>query len=219
MRLQEFFLLYLLVGLGCTLVRMLHRNSATRGERFADGALLTLLWPLYGPLVLASSSPAAARGQVEVHSRLGDGAAVTELEGRLKQCHQRVAEIDVFLASPAFEEEHLTQKKKHYQKEKHQGAAAAAAQQLQAIERLKALRAQLSNQLTEATEVLNQFRIQMELIRLSGRETQTRHAADEAIRELHLTMESLDEILQHDPTTAASLAAPWGGSSPPAPRA
>jgi len=216
MRIQEFLFLYLLVGVGCTLARMLRRQGAKTSEHLIDSALLTLLWPLYGPLVLASPSPAAAQGNDEVHRLLADEAPVTALERRLEQCRQRVAEIDALLASPAFEERHLTQRRHQYQKENHQGAAAAAAQQLQAIERLKAVRAQLTDQLTEATEVLNQFRIQMEVIRLSGRETQTRHAGAQAIRELHLRMESLDEILQHAPHIAASLTAPFGGLPPPA---
>ena len=215
MRLPEFLVLYLLVGVGCTLARMVRRHRATTGEHLVDGALLVLLWPLYGPLILGSQSPAAPQGKDDALRLLGDAAPVTALEHRLQQCRQRVAETDALLANPAFEERHLAQKMGHYEKENHQGAAAAAAQQMQAVARLKAVRAQLADQLSEATEVLNQFRIQMELIRLSGRETQTRHAADQAIRELHLRMESLDEILQHAPNTAASLAAPFGNGPPP----
>lgn len=51
MKLPELALLYGLIGVGCAIAVFVRQGRADR--RTGDALLVALLWPLYGPLVLA----------------------------------------------------------------------------------------------------------------------------------------------------------------------
>ncbi|ACY12910.1 hypothetical protein [Haliangium ochraceum] len=159
MSLDALLCLYAVVGAGCVLAahhaqrsQRLRGAHATRAAtRAIDAALLGLLWPLYGPLLLLRERDGEGGAHVEDsavpdtsevtflsalrrarHTPLGavlpDEATAQALARRLRVAAAKVREIDALLAQPAFDEEAAARRLRTLREREDQrrGASAAA---------------------------------------------------------------------------------------------
>jgi len=210
MRLPELAVLYLLVGIGSAAGFIAVKRPLTAGV-FVDAALLGTFWPLYGPFLMLqgrsqSNDPGLdavswrnAAAAAPLCSLLPDPTTAAALERRLALAQARVTEIDRLLSLPEFSEEAATRRQQELEDRGDLRAAATARQRVQSIARLRQLRARFSTELTEISELLAQFRIQAEVVRLAGEDDG--QATRELISELQLRMEALDEMLGEDSGT------------------
>jgi hypothetical protein len=177
---QPFFyalcVLYALAGAACAVA------AAGRGQARLDLALLVLLWPLYGPFLLAHQGTAAglphtrerdlARALRRVAGTplarlLPDRATVRALGRALRAAALRVREIDELLARPGMKAE-LTRQ-------------------------LEGLRARFAGRLGEVDALLAQLSTQVEVLRLVG---PTEAPGEELVGELVTRVEALGELLE-----------------------
>jgi hypothetical protein len=200
---------YLLTGTACALVA---RARASLG----DLALLALLWPLYGPFLLASGVGVAGARERDLARvlrqvagtplgrLLPDRGSVRALERALRAAALRVREIDAVLARPEMSEEAtLTQL---HTLEASFGSAetrAALALRLQSIRQLQGMRERFARRLAEVDALLAQLLAQAEVLRLGAGEP----PGDDLVAPLLGQVEALAEMLE-DGQRAAAVAAP-----------
>lgn len=216
MRLPELAVLYVLIGVGSAAGFLAVKRPLTAGA-LVDAALLGSFWPLYGPFLVLqgrtepgrTTSRAVASGHIAspelpLSSLLPDPATAASLEQRLTLAQARVADIDHLLSLPEFSD--VAAKTRHQELERRgdHRAAATARQRVQSIGRLKQLRERFATELIEIREILAQFRIQAEVVRLAGEDDG--QSTRELISELQLRMETLDEMLGEESPVLAPVA-------------
>lgn len=215
MRLPELLVLYVLIGIGSAAGYLAVKRPLATGT-FVDAALLGSFWPLYGPFLLLQGRPETGEPQtlavrsielvqdLPLSALLPDRATAASLEQRLARAQARVAEIDELLTLPEFSEEDALDRQRQLEARGDHRAAATVRHRVQSIRRLRQLREQFSTELIEIRELLTQFRIQAEVVRLSGEDDG--QATRELISELQLRMEALDEMLGEESQGAQALA-------------
>lgn len=207
MRLAEFTVLYLLVGLGCALLVVLRRTGRAR---FAEAPLVVVFWPLYGPFLMARHARnehpeiegddyldvlARVEGNA-LSALLPDRSTVARLSRRLQQAARRMEEIDRLLVTPGFSESEARARMEQLQSRGDERAAAAARGRLQNLERMKGLRDRFGRELDEVRELFAQLRVQAEVLRLSGGSDD---GSRELLAEIVARVEGLDAVLADDP--------------------
>lgn len=205
MRLTELAILYLFVGIGAAAGLLALRRPMTT-TTFVDAALLGSFWPLYGPFLLlkARDDAAAVNGdQGEAASRdlplaslLPDQDTADALDRRLTLAQSRINEIDELLLRPELNEGRAQQRLEQLQRETgaaSERATTAIRRRLASIQRLRRMRARFADELVEINELISQFRVQAEVVRLAGEDDG--EASRELLNELHLRLETLDEML------------------------
>ncbi|MBI5535877.1 MAG: hypothetical protein HY898_24370 [Deltaproteobacteria bacterium] len=221
MKLLELGLLYALIGVGCGVAVMVCRP---RGERhLVDAVLMTGLWPVYGPFVLAS-----ARGIDEAQTGsevaflvalrraggtplavlLPDQATVRALARRLRVAQSKVDEIDGLLKRPEFDErDALARCAELKERSASECAQSSAGMRVQNIRRLRGLRDRFSRELDEVGELLVQLRTQADVVRLAGApDAETR----DLVQEIISRVEGLDRMMDDEPCMALDRGpAPW----------
>lgn len=216
MRLPELAVLYVLIGVGSAAGYLAIKRPLTAAA-LVDAALLGSFWPLYGPFLMlqdraepdstvprAATSGNIASPELPLSSLLPDPATAASLEQRLALAEARVAEIDHLLSLPEFSDDAATSRQQELERRGDHRAAATARQRVQSIGRLKQLRGRFAAELTEVREILAQFRIQAEVVRLVGEDDG--QSTRELITELQLRMEALDEMLGEEPPMLAPMA-------------
>lgn len=217
MRLPELAVLYVLIGVGSAAGFLAVKRPLTAGA-FVDAALLGSFWPLYGPFLMlqgrteetsqamlgVASVGCAESPELPLSSLLPDPATAASLEERLASAQARVTEIDRLLSLPEFSEDAARSRRQELEERGDRRAASTARQRVQSIGRLKQLRGRFADELTEIREILAQFRIQAEVVRLAGEDDG--QATRELITELQLRMEALDEMLGEEPQVLAPMA-------------
>lgn len=211
MRLPELLLLYVLVGGGCAVTLVAVRGRG--GPALFDAAILVPLWPLYGPFLVVQGAPlrvdgtasaellrslAKARG-TPMAAFLPDEAAGRALAHRVRSAGERIAEIDALLAQPEFSESDALARAEAF-RDKDERVAAAALERARNIRRLRALRDRFSRELDQVAELLQQLRIQAEVVRLAGASD---HGVRELVQELLARVEGLDEVMELDEQRAS----------------
>jgi hypothetical protein len=211
------FTVYALTGAACALAAARHRASA------ADLVLLALLWPLYGPFLLAAGQAphgidglgAARERDLERALRqvagtplarlLPDRAAVRALGQALRAAALRVREIDQLLARPEMSAE-ATRAQLQALEEASGSAEARAALSLraQSIRQLEGMRERFGRRLAEVDALLAQLLTQVEVLRLGGA---SEAPGEELVGELLGRVEALGEMLE-DGQRAAAPAVP-----------
>lgn len=210
MKLPELAVLYGFVGIGCAIA--LHVRQA-RGERRAgDTLLVTILWPLYGPLLLArlqDRDHGAVASEVAflvalrrasrtpLGSLLPDESTVRALARRLRVAAGKVGEIDGLLARPEFSEtQALARLEELRAKSASETAQSTASIRVQNIRRLRAMRDRFARELDEVRELLAQLETQAEVVRLAGAPDAS---TTDLVRELVSRVEGFDRMLDDDP--------------------
>lgn len=211
MRLSELALLYVLVGGGCAITFLAVRGRS--GPAFLDAVILVPLWPLYGPFLLVQAVPAGAEASASAEllrslakargtpmaAFLPDEAAGRALANRVRTAGARIAEIDALLAQPEFSEDDALARAEQF-REKDARVAAAALERARNIRRLRALRDRFARELDQVAELLQQLRIQAEVVRLAGTSD---HGVRELVQELLARVEGLDEVMELDEQRAS----------------
>lgn len=210
MRLPELAALYLLVSLGAAVGLIVARRPLGMND-VVDTVLLGAFWPLYGPFLLLQerSSPAGElsadglpEAELPLTSLLPDPDTAAALERRLDLARSRVEEIDCLLGRPEFSEEAAIERQRLLETRGDERAAATARQRVGSIRRLRRLRQRFAAELDEIREIVTQFRIQAEVVRLSGEDDG--ESSRELLNELHLRLETLDEMLSESTGSLAS---------------
>lgn len=200
MRLFELAVLYLAVGAGCALLIVVRRHA---GTRWWEPPLVLLFWPLYGPFLLSGpvSEGLGARTFEQVllqmegtplSALLPERGEVQALGRRLRLAATRIAEIDRLLVRPEFSQADATARAEAYRARGDARSAASAQGRLANIVRLRALRDRFARELDEVSELLDQLRVQAELVRLSGTPGE---GSRELVTELLARVEGLDAVL------------------------
>jgi hypothetical protein len=201
MRIAELAALYVLVGVGAAAGLLAVRRPLTPAT-FVDAALLGTFWPLYGPFVLlqgradaetAGTAVEAGLDEAPLAALLPDRATAEALEERLRLAEARIAEIDALLRQPALDEAAAEARWRALDARGDARAAATARQRVQSIRRLRGLRQRFADELVEVREIVAQFRIQAEVVRLSGEGDGAE--ARSLLDELHARLDALDEML------------------------
>jgi len=216
MSLGALMVLYGLAGLGCAAARMVWRSPG----RLADALLLVLLWPLYGPFLLARLGPGESRvadsevaflaalrraGQSPLGGLLPDESTVRALGARLRLAARKVEEIDALLLRPEFAEKDARQRIGALQGRSASACAiSTATMRLHNILRLRALRDRFAVELDEVGELLLQLCTQAEVVRLAGvpADAGLPGSVGELLSELVSRIEGLDQVLDDDPHLA-----------------
>jgi hypothetical protein len=200
------FTVYALTGAACALAAARHRASP------ADLVLLALLWPLYGPFLLAAGQAphgidglgAARERDLERALRqvagtplarlLPDRSAVRALGQALRAAALRVREIDQLLARPEMSSE-ATRAQLQALEEASGSAEARAALSLraQSIRQLEGMRERFGRRLAEVDALLAQLLTQVEVLRLGGA---SEAPGEELVGELLGRVEALGEMLE-----------------------
>jgi hypothetical protein len=207
-------LVYLVAGLGCAVAVMVARRRAGM-EAAADVVLLTLLWPLYGPLLLAEPrgpvpddrERALLRALRRVQGTplatlLPDRGAVRSLSRSLRQAGARLEEIDAVLRRPEMSEQAALDRLAAL--EQPPGATerrAAALLRVQGIRRLRATRERYARRLREIDELLDQLAAQAEVVRFLG---VAEAPGGDLVRELVTRVEALGQMLDDGEDAVAS---------------
>lgn len=220
--------LYVAVGAGCVVAYWgaTARGSAAGSARrlaVADGVLLGLLWPLYGPfLLMRGEGEALAQGpaatevaflaalrrarQTPLGAVLPDEATARALAERLRVAAAKVAEIDALLAQPVFDEDDVRRRLDELgARGASEWAVTTARMRLQNILRLRALRHRFAAELDEVGELLVQLTTQAEVLRLAGPATGAQAGEGgpgdvaDLVHELVSRVEGLDQMLDDDP--------------------
>jgi hypothetical protein len=200
---------YALTGGACALAARTRAGAA-------DLVLLALLWPLYGPFLLASGGApgpdarerdlARALRQVAgtpLARLLPDRAAVRALGRALRAAALRVREIDLVLARPEMGEG-TTLAQLHALEESFGSAETRAALtlRLQSIRQLQAMRERFARRLAQVDALLGQLLAQVEVLRLGAGEGQ----GEDLVGPLLGQVEALAEMLEDG--QRAAVAAP-----------
>lgn len=214
MSLRELVVMYVLVGGVLAVLRQRCGPRHTLGERLAEAALLTLLWPLYGPFLLASGGPRARRATADgeetpaerallgalqrahgagMGDLLPDAEAVARLREGLRLAEARLVDMDELPQRPEFSEPEAQRRCAELTADGAAPAAAAAAGRLEHIRRLAGLREAERQRLREIEELLRQLQVQVEMVRLAGRPGAD---AREGVATLVARLEGLDLLLK-----------------------
>jgi hypothetical protein len=219
--------LYVAVGAGCVVaywgVTMRRSAAAARRMAVADGVLLGLLWPLYGPfLLMRGEGEAPVQGpagtevaflaalrrarQTPLGAVLPDEATARALAERLRVAAAKVAEIDALLAQPVFDENDVRRRLDELgARGASEWAVTTARMRLQNILRLRALRHRFAGELDEVGELLVQLTTQAEVLRLAGPAAGAQAGEGgpgdvaDLVQELVSRVEGLDQMLDDDP--------------------
>lgn len=165
------------------------------GTDVIDVLLLCLVWPLYLPLLwlrTANGGDGAGTPAPSISGLLGhmDGAAA--LSEQMARARQNVKTIDALLMETEFNREHA-----HWHKQKLMDAGQTQAAlrvdaRLANIERLHTLRSRYAEQLAEIEELVVQLRLQAAVVRLSGRDDESRQLMDALVARV----QSLDVLME-----------------------
>lgn len=221
MKLAELGALYLLCGVGCAALAML--RPAPPWTRACDGLLMVLLWPLYGPFVLARQSSGEPEGSsneiaflaalrraagTPLAALLPDSATARALARRLRVAAGKVQEIDGLLGRQEFDErEALARQRELRERRASECAQSTLAIRLQNIRRLRSLRDRFARELDEVSELLVQLTTQAEVVRLAGAPDAD---ARELVQEIVSRVEGLDRMLDDDPTPPPAVGSSFG---------
>jgi hypothetical protein len=202
---------YALTGGACALAARTRAGAA-------DLVLLALLWPLYGPFLLASGGAVGEAGGRErdltlalrqvagtpLARLLPDRAAIRALGGSLRAAALRVEEIDRVLARPEMAEE-ATQSQLRALEASFGSpeTRAALTLRLQSIRQLRAMRERFARRLAEVDALLSQLIAQVEVLRLGAAGA----PGEDLVAPLLGQVEALAEMLE-DGERAAALAGP-----------
>jgi hypothetical protein len=200
--------IYGLTGAACALA------AARARAGLADLVLLVLLWPLYGPFLLAAgSSPAGGLGSererdleralrqvagTPLYRLLPDRAAVRALGRALRAAALRVQEIDRLLARPDMSAE-ATQTQ--LQASGSVEARATLTLRAQSIRQLEGMRERFARRLAEVDALLAQLLTQVQVLRLGGA---SEAPGEELVGELLGRVEALGEMLEDGCKAAAA---------------
>lgn len=205
MNLAHLGALYLLVGLGCA-GALIARDG--RAVQRLDAALLVLVWPLYGPLLLLQHAPALATTTARPPSvgtpqpvdqldalaplradglgvLLPDEATGRRLSASMREAARRIDEIDALLAQPQHAEADALSRQHELSQRGDPDGAALIEHRLRMIRRLRDLRERLSRELAQLGELLSQLQLQAQVVRLSGRDDDLRDLLDELLARQH----------------------------------
>lgn len=189
MSLTALALAYLGIGVGVMTVLA----AARRATRAADVVLAALLWPLYGPLLIAGRGAAADDAERRLLAALPDRAAAGALAARLRDARARLGELDDLLARPDFDTTAAEHRAGELAATGATAAAAAAQMRVRTLGRLYDLRARYRSELAEVGELVAQLAAQLELMRLDpGAAT----ASSELVHELIARVEALGVVLE-----------------------
>jgi hypothetical protein len=213
--------IYALTGAACAAAAT---ASGRMRARITDTLLLLLLWPLYGPFLLAGPSEGAWRAPGLTRSRerdlwrasrqvagtplarlLPDRAAVRSLARALRAAASRVREIDDLLARPDMAGEAVEAALQRAEEAAGSiEARSALVLRLQSIRQLRSMRDRLARRLAEVDALLAQLLTQVEVLRLGG---PADAPGEELVGELLTRVEALGEMLE-DGRRAAAIATP-----------
>jgi hypothetical protein len=183
MRAAELALFYLLVGGGLSVVLAVERRRLS----LLDTALLIPFWPLVAPFMLGDRlrpRQVALRGP-ELWLGLGERVRVAEA---------RIEEIGRLLTQPEFSAEAAGARASELRTAGDPLGAAAAEGRLANIRRMEALRTRLTREVAGVRELIDQLKVQAELIRLSG-EAESQQGMSELVVEAQARIEALDLIV------------------------
>ena len=188
MNLADLGMLYGLSGaLSSVLVYRVSEASGAKGKALKSAALALPLWPLWLPVLLASShhTQRAARScSTEVEAALLEGheavrdtplepllprAAVERLLRELRRATERSAELDNILSKKGFDHAHAQEHLARLEQRKASPRALASARlHLENVERLRHLAARDRCALDELSELIRALRTQLVFARYSG---------------------------------------------------
>jgi hypothetical protein len=206
MRLPELAALYLLVGIGAAAAFLALRRPVT-ATTLVDAALLGPFWPLYGPFLALKSlgdgqdseerlATTFDQEQLPLSSLLPDQETADALDRRVSLARARIVEIDELLRRPELSEPEAQRRLQQLERQEGDGAARALAvtrRRIRDIRHLQQMRAGFADELLELGELVAQLRVQAEVVRLVGEEESD--STRELLDELHLRLETLDEML------------------------
>ncbi len=219
MKLLELAVLYGLIGVGCGLAAAVLRRGEPR--RASDALLVAVLWPVYGPFLLASAKGMDAGEGPEtdfLHAlRLAEGtplapllpdaSTVRALTHRLREAASKVREIDALLRLPGYDVSEAAARAEQLQRAGSECALSAATMRVQNIRRLRGLRDRFARELEDLSELLAQLRTQADVVRLAGAP-----GADsrELVGQIIARVEGLDRMMDEEAWLALDRAgAPW----------
>lgn len=216
MRLLELGVLYTLVGVGCAVVAAM--RPARLASRLSDALLLTALWPVYGPFLLAriggEDEPTggsevaflAALKRAEgtpLAALLPDERTARLLARRLRVAAGKVDEIDGLLRRPEFDEREAVARLEALRaRGATDNALSTASIRIQNIRRLRGLRDRFARELDEVGELLQQLTTQAEVVRLAGAPDS---GARDLVQEILSRVEGLDNMLDDDPYATGAV--------------
>ena len=197
-----FSLLYLMVGAGCGAALSTRQKRVPLG----DVGMLLVAWPLLAPMLLMTSEPARSDefSRVMADARTGplgpllpDEQTVSDLAARLVAARERVAEIDLLLTQPGFDEAAALARAVQHRALGDDLAAEAADTQVTRLRGLRALRDRYRRELAGVTELLNQLKLQAQVARLAG---DGGSSVRELTRELLARIEGIDRVVDSTST-------------------
>jgi hypothetical protein len=171
-----------------------------------DAVLVTLLWPLYGPLVLLGRD----RGEDELLGALRraaasplavmlpDQATARALAHRLRVATGRLVELDLVLARPDFDPGKAEVRAAELAAGGQHAAATTAKLRVRTLGQLAALRQRYRAELEEVRELIAQLVAQAELLRL---DPEALPGSAELVRELIARVEGLGELFDAEQYT------------------
>nr|HEX4316158.1 hypothetical protein [Kofleriaceae bacterium] len=190
MSLVTLALAYAGIGAGVATVLALARRATTG----ADVVLAWLLWPLYGPLLVAGRGDGAADDdERRLLAALPDRSAAGALALRLRDARARLAELDDLLGRPDFDPTAAESRAGELAASGATAAAAAAQMRVRTLGRLHELRGRYRRELAEVGELVAQLAAQLELVRL---EPGAATASGELVHELIARVEALGVVLE-----------------------
>jgi hypothetical protein len=209
---QALVTIYGLTGIACALAAARVRASV------GDLALLLLLWPLYGPFLLAAGAagtggPGSRERELERALRqvtgtplarlLPDRRAVRALGRALQAAATRVQEIDRLLARPEMSAEGTRAELEALEQASGSAEARAALSlRAQSIRQLEEMRERFARRLAEVDALLAQLLTQVEVLRLGGA---SEAPGEELVGELLGRVEALGEMLEDGRRAAAPV--------------
>lgn len=209
MKVADLGTLYFLVGAGCLLTYLVRARDLR--ERWIDGVLLLVVWPLYGPFLLAGDRRSSQATFLEALDRaqgtplsllLPDRDTAHRLMERVNDAQRRISELDDLLSRPEFSEKEASARRAVLEERGDRRAASFAQSRTENIRRLGKLRDRLDRELDEARELLDQLRVQAEIVRIAGtREIES----DSLITELKACIQALDGLLGEEPRIGNGL--------------
>jgi hypothetical protein len=170
----------------------------------ADAVLLVVMWPVWGPLMIARAdvdhrerdlAVALARAQASpLGSMLPDADSARVLGARLREASQRLSDLDTLLARPDFDPQVADRRAKDLRARGALSAAATTELRVRTLGQLRTLRERYRTELDEVHELIAQLVTQAELVRL---QPAIAHSSGELVRELVARVEGLGELFAY----------------------
>lgn len=181
---------------------------ALRRQTASDTLLLVVLWPLWGPLMIAQRRgqgdderellSALARAQASPLAQvLPDAETARVLAARLREATERLGELDVLLDRPDFDPGAVEARAKELAARGANAAAATAQLRVRTLGQLRSLRVRYRSELDEVHELIAQLVTQAELVRLQPSIAQS---SGELVRELVARVEGLGDLFAYQST-------------------